>query len=814
MKRNLIAFCTLCILGLTALGTALAGTLTLVVAGKSQTIDGFLEKNIAWVSLVPFMQALGDNVRPVKIDILSSTIVLTKTDGKVQVSVSMQRKESSVYVDALAAARGLGYVAALDGTTVRVNANDPQATSGSNALYPKSLDSALLEKAVKTLYDSLDSGNADAALEAVLNGSGIPVFGTPSRPADMDLLNAYQVMRRSFALSLEIFSLQMGYKYRMFTKLEDYLTGLKERGLASLDINRLQTGIATAFNNPKASRSQAVVALVAAMGRERVRRGVTLSLKRQVFWGDDALDPIQLRLLDTVLTNAFAVGAIRPKNLSTPMQPLSSRATSQTRVLTKADVTAPKSIQDFFNWVAEKAVDQIVKETYPGVKDTMDHEIADLAGVPLPSPINEEMYKGMLEGDFGKVKLAFGNLRTELIKQAIKEGAQVILCGSLILYGYQASMKLERDEVNHFTVNNAEGAYSSKIKLRVEFTDDYHKNIFDQKVITIAGFNFTPPPIENGAILKKLGCDLPEKGAAKEKPVEWELDPVLVPHAEGGKIIVFPNSLKTNAAGEAEARFDAIRENVPKAFRVGKYKSAVNGGITVTIKDLLPSNWWRIQAAVQYGQTEDKAGTNFKRLRVSYFTFPNLKLEFFSDLHFIGKTPYGTGHFNAQLVSSVPLTVLPEGDDLQKSFIAYRGADRLRYEQYHLDATSDSCTPRISRVLSGQLEVIAGTRDFESTMLTVGVNSFVQPPIEIVECEKTQAANTWFGLFTTLHQDLIGQVKLPKTEESIPSFVLQNPKETDALQTLWKKSFQQKGIQLADGATVDEDTTVRLMIQP
>lgn len=378
MKKHLAVFCTLCLLGLAALGTALAGTLTLLVGGKSIPIDGFIEKNIAWFSLVPFMQALGDNVRPVKVDVLTSTLVLTKTDGKLQVSVAIQRKDTSIYLDGLAAARGLGYQAKFEGNTLSVSSSDTQAVqpvNSSSALYPKNMDAALLENAVKSLYNSLESGNADAALEAVLNGSGIPVFGTPSRPADLDLLNAYQVMRRSFALSLEIFSLQLGYKYRLFTKLEDYLSGLKEPGLATLDANRLQAGISQAFGNAKASRSQAVVSLVGAMGRERVRRGATLSLKRNAFWGDDALDPIQLRLLDTILTNAFAIGAIRPKNLSVPVQPMSSRATmpmssramipmssravKQTRVTAKADVTAPKALQDFFNWVAEKAVDQI-----------------------------------------------------------------------------------------------------------------------------------------------------------------------------------------------------------------------------------------------------------------------------------------------------------------------------------------------------------------------------------------------------------------------------------------------------------------------
>jgi hypothetical protein len=243
---------------------------------------------------------------------------------------------------------------------------------------------------------------------------------------------------------------------------------------------------------------------------------------------------------------------------------------------------------------------------------------------------------------------------------------------------------------------------------------------------------------------------------------------------------------------------------------LGKYSASVNGGITVTIQNLLPTNWWRIQAAAQVGQTEDKAGTNFKRLIVHYFEFPKLKLEFDSNLHIVGQSEYGLMHYNAELVSSVPLAVKPEGDDLQKKFIVYQGSDSLHYEQYHLD-TSTGC--RISNVQSGMLDVLVGARSFESDEVSLGLNDLLKRPSETVACpEGARVGNIWSGGFLTLHNDVLGRFQLPNVDSPVPNYIFRSPKEAVATQVLWQKTVQRDYTQ--PNIAINENTSIKLQVQP
>ena len=829
---------------------AFASPVTLIIDGKSSTLEGIVVKNVLYVALPQFLQALGGGARPVKFDLPTQTIVLTKGDGKVQVPTSIQLKDGQLYVAALEAARGLGFSASLTDATLTLTSQAAVDTSAppTSALYPKGFEASQFESVAQVLLDELEGSAKDSPnLEAILDGSGVSVYGTTTKPADADELDIFMALHHPFASALELFTLRAGFQYRFFTKLEDFFSGLEDRGVSSggaaISADRAPGLVASLFDGPP-SRSQVVFALVGAIGRERVKRGITLSSKRDRFWGDDALDPVQLRLLDAVLTSGpgpesrVARSGVLPTNLRdalTPTwmrnealehrqpdlerrpSPFVARGAQMVQIPTRVAGEAIV-VQHMMSDVADKAVKQAVKEVYPGAAEWADNQVQDKLGIPIVLPISPELLEATLKGDTSEMtKLWSGLLRTAGIETA-KEGARVALCGSITLYGYLTKFEADPLEIHHRTDGDAEGKSLSKLRLSINFNEDYRKKVFNNTVQIASRLAVKNPPKNAAELLERLGCEVPTPGPAKAKTVEWELTGDLEPHAESG-VVQFADKT-TDANGEAKAQLRAIDEHTPKAFRLSK--QSATGVIFVNVRDLLPHKWWRVEAAVQYGQDVkdgNSAGTATNRLKITYFEPPKLTLKFQSTISASTKD----GVFKFVMESEVPLEARFSGDpdDPRSRFLGYSGADRLRY----LSRSLQSKCAKITDVAAGILNVWVTSENFESPQVTVVLNPTQNPPLETytptnaTDCPTGQPGQGagWLGLFLDGHnlEHEVGALQggapgsVPGNAPQFGLIARENKQNTNVM---FRKTYQRNGIKLS-GGTMDENTEITLEVR-
>ncbi len=835
---------------------AFASPVALIIDGKTSTLEGIVVKDVLYVALPQFLQAIGGGARPVKFDLSAQTIVLTKGDGKLQVPVSIQLKDGQLYVAALEAARGLGFSASLKDATLTLTARAttdtaPAPTTG--ALYPQGFEASQFESVAQVLIDELDGNAKDSPnLEAILDGSGVPVYGTTTKPADADELDIFLALHHPFASALELFTLRAGFQHRFFTRLEDFFAGLSDRGATSgsstsggatssagaISPDRAPGLVAGLFDGPP-SRSQVVFALVGAIGRERVKRGITLSSKRDRFWGDDALDPVQLRLLDAVLTSGpgpesrIAGSSVLPADLRDALTPAwmqnrkpdLERRPNPTVAYGAQMIQIPTRVagealvvQHMMSDVADKAVKQSVKEAYPGAAEWVDNQVQDKLGIPIVLPISPELLEATLKGDTSQMaKLWSGLLRTAGI-ETVKEGGRVALCGSITLYGYLTKFEADPLEIHHRTDAEAEGKSLSKLKLSIYFNEDYRKKVFNDTVQIASRLAVKNPPKNAAELLERLGCQVPEPGPAKEKTVDWELTGDLEPHAESG-VVQFADKT-TNANGEAKAQLRAIDEHTPKAFRLSK--QSATGVIFVNVRDLLPHKWWRIEAAVQYGQDVkdgNSAGTATNRLKITYFEPPKLTLKFQSTVSATTKD----GAFKFVMESEVPLEAKFSGDptDPRSRFLGYGGADRLRY----LSRSLQSKCAKIADVAAGILNVWVTSESFENPQITAVLNPIQNPPLETYtptnapDCPAGQPGQGagWLSLFLEAHnlQSEVGALQggapgsVPGNAPQYGLIARENKQNTNVM---YRKTYQRSGIKL-NGGTMDENTEITLEVR-
>ena len=831
MKQKLLALFTLLSFLIALPNLALADSYALLVNGTKTPIDGFVDKGDLFVSLIPFLQAIGDGARPAKVDVATQRITLTKGDGKLQVMVSIQLKNRLIYVSALEAARGLGFEAHFkDSVLTLATQAAPDTTTPSSpvsTLYPQGFDGADIEKLVNLLYNELDSlSESNAVLEAVLNLSGVTVFGTNTNPADADKLEIFQVLHHPFATVIELFTLRTGIQFRLFTPLKDFFTGLNDRGvlasgtmLLPLDV---PTRVAKLFSGAP-SRSQVVFSIVGAMGRERVKRGISNSFKRDPFWGDDALDAVQLRLLDAVLTTGEGPDHLLANHTSLPstlpvwggfglLQPFASLQPKPKPLLAQAggEVLVANKIT---NDLAEKAVKEIVKQTYPEAKDWIDNQVQDALGIPIILPISPELFESVLKGDEGKMASLFnGLLRTASI-ETIKEGARVALCGSIVLYGYETKFEADPLVIHHRTDGNVEGQSLSKFKLSINFKDDYRAKIFNKFVKAVARLAIKNPPANAAELLERLGCEIPEPGPAKKKGVEWELTGDLSDHVTNGAV-EYPEPT-TNEAGVAKAQLRTIDEHTPKAFRLNDQRTT--GVVFANVQDLLPHKWWRIQAAVQMGQDVkdgNSAGTATNRLHISFFEPPKLLLKFKTTVD----ATTGDGTFHFILDSQVPLEAQFNGDpkDERSRFIGYSGKARLGY----LERKAQFKCGKLTDVQSGELSVWVAAEKFEDPQITVVLNPFLNPPRETYvaipdpNCPPGSEGGSgkgWLGLFSGAHKDEIAALQ-SAVQGSTPQFGLIARATKQLGQIIYRKVYQQT-VPVQPNGTITENTEVTLEVQ-
>ncbi len=830
MKQKWLLILTVLSLVFALPNLAFADSLTLVVNDKSIQIDSFVDKDDLYVVLLPFLQAIGDGARPVKIDLASQLITLTRGDGKLQVAVSMQTKNQQLYVSAIPAARGLGFSASLKDTTLTLKTQaapeNNAPTTSPNVLYPQYFEAAKIERLVSLLYDELDSRSpSNQMLEGVLNLSGVPVFGTNDNPADADLLEIYQTLHHPFATVIELFTLRVGIQFRLFTPLNDFFGGLQDRGVlggaSTLTPNDVPAKVTRLFSGAP-SRSQFVFALVGAMGRERVKRGISNSFKRNAFWGDDALDAVQLRLLDAVMTTGEAPDSLLAHHVSLPpmLMPVWSknnflqfRASKPQPMLQSAQAGGSGLvISEMANDLAEHAVKTVVKETYPEAKNWLDNEVQDALGIPLVLPISPELLEAVLKNDSGRMSTLFSGLLRQAGIETAKEGARAILCGSITLYGYETKFEADPLLIHHRTDGDSEGKSLSKFKLSINFKDDYRAKVFNNYVKFAARLAIKNPPANAAELLERLGCEVPAPGPGKQKGVEWELTGDLPEHTVDGNVEFADKT--TNDAGVAKAQLRAIDEHTPKAFRLSDKRTT--GVVFVNVLDLLPHKWWRIQAAVQMGQdvnNGNSAGTATNRLHIAYFEPPKLLLKFKSTINANTRD----GIFKFVMDADVPLEAKFNGDpkDYRSKFKGYSGEGRLGY----LSRSLQSKCAKIVDHQSGKLNVWVTSENFENPQITVVLNPFIARPLEIyapisgADCPPglPGSGSGWLGLFSDAHANEIGTLQ-GGVQGSEPQFGVITRANKQTGQIIYRKTYQQNNLSIGQG-TLSENTEITLEVQ-
>lgn len=766
-------------------GLALATPYTLILDTQKSSVEGTLDGGDLYLQLLPFLQALGGGARPVRFDLTAATIVLTRGDGSKTVSAAFKilgdGPNKQPYVAALQAARGLGFQASLSGSTLTLSSQSaaPRPPTPNPAapvsLYPKGLKGDDFEVVVRALIDEMNSrSSSSAVLAAVLNNSGLPVYGTPQRPADGDVLEIYQALHHPFATVLELYTLRIGFQYRTFTPIQAYLSGLSDRGLAGpkLTAATLPGLVSGALYGGLPSRSQVVLALVGAIGRERARRGITVSSKRDPFWGDDLLDPVQVRLLSAVLetgtgpdrlaalhakagpqwpgpqwpglrwpwTRAQAPATPWGQAFGSPLMvsfyaPGRAAQTAPTPLLAPSallayagstDTQAPQSVTDFFGKVADRAVKEIVKEVYPGAENWLDNAVQDALGIPIVLPISPELLEDVLKGDTAGMKASWAGLLQKAEVETAKEGARAVFCGSIVLYGYHSNIGANPAVIHRRTNGDEAGTSLSKMTAILTYDGDYRDHVFKDSVKYISSLALTKPLTTVGELLERLGCQLPrddpENGVTPVggKTLDWEVTGDIAGQLNGSKP-EFADPV-TDASGVAHAQWRALDEQTPKAFRA--LSSAATGNIFLNFKGLIPEKWWRVLQATQYGQdtaadTKDtgKAGSSTQRLTVQYFRPPDLTLKFHSVL-------VGTGpdvKYKLELDASVPLKSLWSGEPAAEGsrFLGYAADGPLRYEGHTFSST---CGAKIRSVSNGVLSVKVVADSPGGTGLTLVVN--------------------------------------------------------------------------------------------
>jgi len=589
-----------------------------------------------------------------------------------------------------------------------------------------------------------------------------------------------------------------------------------------------------------------VLALVGAIGRERVARGISGSKARDPFFGDDLLDPVQLRLLSAVLeagvgpdraartAGRASVRDVSPRWSVPEWRARSAPVSVPTFVLerrnllasapigsgltsgTGGDDLAPKSAVDLASKVADKAVSQVVKETYPEGAGWMDNTVQDGLGIPIVLPVSQDLLEAALKGDTEKMASSW----TAAIKQAItgtlEEGARVMVCGSVVLYGYHSRAQADPATLSHRTDGNAEGPSVSNVTATLVYDGDYRDRVFKTPVRYASRLAVKKPLTTVGELLDRLGCELPQGNAVEGKPVEWEVTGDLADHLNGGQPEFADPA--TNAGGVAHAQFRAVDEKTPKSLRA--VQKSATGNLFFRFRNLMPQKWWLVQAAAQFGQdtgsdTKDtgKAGSSTQRLTVRYYEPPKLTLKFQSSMH--GSGPDAT--FAFVLESSIALKPDWNGDpgDPRSKFIGYSGTGTLHYSSRSF---SGKCNLHITDVQDGKLEVKVVAESFESPQLTVIVNpgfslGSVRPGEEYAGgCQGSGAGagSVWFGAWLDSYGS--GQSKLIGVlpGQTFAGAVLRAPRQSGSV--LFQKTLSGKGN--AQGSDIDDTTTIDLQVAP
>ena len=178
------------------------------------------------------------------------------------------------------------------------------------------------------------------------------------------------------------------------------------------------------------------------------------------------------------------------------------------------------------------------------------------------------------------------------VPMGAKDGAQVSVCASLLLYGHKVTVTNTPREIWH----GPNTPNVTVVKMTLEFMDDYYNNYLS---------------IDRW-MLEKLGnCVLPHQGPIPGKPIEWSVSSSLEGH---GNYDVTP--AETDVNGEAVASWRAIHDTIPQGCNISWNQRQAVGATEVRVGSLVPG-WSTLEKIV--GFLKDTGNTGDASLYVDYY---------------------------------------------------------------------------------------------------------------------------------------------------------------------------------------------------
>ncbi|GGJ26525.1 hypothetical protein [Deinococcus roseus] len=353
------------------------------------------------------------------------------------------------------------------------------------------------------------------------------------------------------------------------------------------------------------------------------------------------------------------------------------------------------------------------------------------------------------------------------------------LCSSLTLYGFKLDLSVEKPNLYRKLPDDASRPFLTTVKLKVQFQDDYSKNVL---------FGI----VDVKTLLGDLGCKVPDPGDAKNTSLEWQLDDTLQKH---GDLDIKPTH--TDDTGSATATYRTKDDKTPRAYRV-KRKSDI-GRIGVQLTGLL-SDLRGIEAAVR---SSGKAATADQRITVNYYEPPKLKFLMDSDLRLSGDG----GGTRMVVQSEFPLEAYFEGETLK----GYRGSGVINVKQLSLDPKKCTVSGTPGQAV---VHLVIDDPDSEDLkmLLQVGkpTGGGVAPMMEL-HCPApgpVPPIDAWTSPFIGAHEGELGTLLDPNPQAGLLIKHWQLPHTT----ILGVKSYS--GSHPAGKGTITETTTLTLDLLP
>lgn len=405
-------------------------------------------------------------------------------------------------------------------------------------------NSSLAIKAVaKAIYDALDNQeDLTPYMSSVMAAFDVPTLG------DADIAVADSRLSRGLPLftSTEAKRLAEAFKQNHLVSVNSFESSLGEQGIKLKYYGYVETmspGMLSMIMMPYSFESDSLV-----WKNDQVLPAFVLALGRErakrsnnpVYdpaWSDGYLDPLQFTLLQySIMTSGTA----------------SSAATSKKALTTRKIVAS--AVEDVMSFAGKR------------IRGKVTSEIGKSLEVPMGA----------------------------------KDGAQVSLCASLLLYGHQLTVNTTPPLIYYIGAGTPN---LTTVTAQLIFKDDYYKEDYVGGDASL-----------DRRLLETLGnCTFPRKGPVPGKEIEWSVSDSLDQHGEYDV-----RGEQTNADGESTATWRAKDNNIGQGCTPTNMRRGVFGVATAKVKGLVPG-WSTVESIVGYIRGTDTGKTGESRLEVLYY---------------------------------------------------------------------------------------------------------------------------------------------------------------------------------------------------